>query len=958
MQRGIVLSILGCLLAGLPAGAETVKCPATRDVWLSAYQGERDFNMGAARTIKLKMYQEMGIVDFDVSGLVGKRIAEAWLYVRGSGTTLWGKKRCSEVIRYLSAFTVSHDWVEGKSARYAKDTAGHGATWNESSLGKADWGFAGATAGDVAFGNGNTLRSDGIVEKLADDWLRLKIDPRLVQALVCRVSYGLMLQEGNGHPKINATISTREGGSPAYLLVLTGGADSRPPAAVTGLTVAAAPKFATAEAGALAVRLTVPADAFTYNVKVQGRPVERWQIPFAAEAGQMQTILVQDLEPGRNVNVEVTALDAAGNESPVAAAGGRTSKVIAVPKLPAYGLKPGAGRPKALGTAKVWAFPEVTKVDPVSGEVLLEEGAGDFRRANPVWDGRRGAVRLAAARGEIVSFQVAVEGKAAGCKLRVSDLAGTGGAIPARGVRLWRNWYVGKQSEYAIPLAPGAEFDCPAADNKVAGQTLQAVTVDVHVPRDTRPGDYAGKVTVHSGSYVAELALKVVVYDVAIPDEIFFNPELNVYGGPGYAGSEKFKRSHRLAHYHRCNINRVPYSQRRPGASGDMAPKIDKQTGKVTDWSIPDENLGPLLDGSLFADNPRAGVPIPTLYLPFNIGWPVDYKDYYKPGEGLLPGFNNDYMRKLRHDLNCKPIEQAMDPKFATIFQATVRDFLAHARAKGWNRTQLQYYLNRKWSWGYAAWTLDEPVTTSDFLALRWFGKIFADAVNDPELFTSTFHKELFAKGLAGMKRDRPTMVFRTDVSRPVVMGSIHDGVVGVMYANSGQFAFPRLMRGHRLRGPMALYAYGSCNAIDRSNWESAAWCLKAYAHHCDGVLPWQSTADAAALFKANTNGLMVDTLGRGGKPIAGKPDFGPAVASFRVHALRRGAQDCELLRLLQLKNGWSREHIGMLVSRKAPLSGRFKQRFADQAAAVTFGNFTSQGFCELKEGVLKLLTR
>jgi hypothetical protein len=71
---------------------------------------------------------------------------------------------------------------------------------------------------------------------------------------------------------------------------------------------------------------------------------------------------------------------------------------------------------------------------------------------------------------------------------------------------------------------------------------------------------------------------------------------------------------------------------------------------------------------------------------------------------------------------------------------------------------------------------------------------------------------------------------------------------------------------------------------------------------------------------------------------------------------LRRGAQDCELLRLLQLKNGWSRQHIGLLVSQKVPLTSEYKQRFNDEAAAASFGQLSSQGFVEMKEGVLKML--
>jgi hypothetical protein len=141
------------------------------------------------------------------------------------------------------------------------------------------------------------------------------------------------------------------------------------------------------------------------------------------------------------------------------------------------------------------------------------------------------------------------------------------------------------------------------------------------------------------------------------------------------------------------------------------------------------------------------------------------------------------------------------------------------------------------------------------------------------------------------------------------------------------------------------MYAYGSCSKYTNTTWETAAWCLKAYAHECDGVLPWQSLGKGLNKPDGSGNSLIVN---------AG--NYGNAIASFRVHAFRRGAQDCELLRILQLKHGWSRQHMGMLASQKVPLTSQYKQKFVDEAAALTFGKMTAQGFCEMKEGILKLI--
>jgi hypothetical protein len=98
-------------------------------------------------------------------------------------------------------------------------------------------------------------------------------------------------------------------------------------------------------------------------------------------------------------------------------------------------------------------------------------------------------------------------------------------------------------------------------------------------------------------------------------------------------------------------------------------------------------------------------------------------------------------------------------------------------------------------------------------------------------------------------------------------------------------------------------------------------------------------------LLKPDPNGLIVD---------AGP--HGHAVASLRVHALRQGAQICELLRLLQIKRGWSREHIRLLVGRELGLSAEFSQTFADQAAALSFATANSGSFLGFQRGLLALL--
>ena len=188
-------------------------------------------------------------------------------------------------------------------------------------------------------------------------------------------------------------------------------------------------------------------------------------------------------------------------------------------------------------------------------------------------------------------------------------------------------------------------------------------------------------------------------------------------------------------------------------------------------------------------------------------------------------------------------------------------------------------------------------------------------------------------------------IVFRADISRPMWQGSVSDGLINVLYLSDQAYAYPKLVRDLKTRMPALLFNYGHASQIDESNWRSAAWCLDAYLHHFDGVLPWQSLGSQKALVKPTPTALIVD---------AG--DHGIAVASLRLHALRYGAQLAELLRMLESSRGWSRERIALLVHDSIPV-GNFRQRneFPRSPMAAS-STLDARGFIELKQRVLHLL--
>ncbi|MCY3022526.1 MAG: hypothetical protein NTW87_26390 [Planctomycetota bacterium] len=917
--------MLPCI--GLPAG-ETVQCPAKADVWLSAAnRDESDTNGGKAPRIKLKVWQEFGLVDFDVSALKGKKIESAALRVAPAGGAVFGGARGTD-LRWFTVSTVSSPWVEGEGTSYTKDDKGKGATFNEASYKTRPWTVPGSRCWDVILGNGKTLRCDVDAGDPKDGWFTIPLDKRLVEALAAGASYGLLLMDGSTGVDRNSYIHSRESKMPPCLTVTLAGDSTKAPSPPANVTLKPSPLDASPTEGAVVVSLTVPEGAFAYAVKVDGKDVLRWQIPFAQKAGSTQSFILDHLPPDTEVKLEVAALDTAGNTSAFASAGGKSGPKITVPPLPVTPLAPSTAESPAIkDKLRVWAFPEICKLDPLTGKVILEKGMDAAASGNSVWDAKTATIRVCAARGEIAAFQLALEtlgGPVDDVKVAVAGLEGVS-------AKLWRTWFVNIkgtwQADYAIPLADGS-LAVPAADNKIDKQKAAVVAVDLIVPANAKAGEQNGTVTVSAGGSEVKLKLQVKVFPAVIPPEIHFNPELNAYGGPGDAGSDLWFDSHRLAHYHRCAINRVGYSQ-----SGNMHPDVTPGAGPdghITDWARYDKNVGPLLDGSAFKDNPRAGAPVADLYLPHHENWPLPMVGNYNPG-CKTEGAN----WKPIHDIFAKPPEQAFTQAYQDAFVTSVADFTKHAEEKGWSRTIFQCYNNNKVQFGKerlrgTAWTMDEPYMYLDWHALLFFSR-------------------MYHKGIAAAKTTH--FAFRGDISRPMWQGNCFDGLMEVMYANSELFTMMPLMKDHKRRMPVSIVCYGGANSQDRANHESTAWCLKAYVHECDGVLPWQSLGGDSAFDKGDSpdsgNSLIVD----------GRKRFNVnAIASFRVHAFRSGAQLSELLRLLELKKGWGRTHSGALVAQVIPLGAEFQQAFRDDAAALKFNELNGDRFVQLKEALLKLL--
>jgi hypothetical protein len=213
--------------------------------------------------------------------------------------------------------------------------------------------------------------------------------------------------------------------------------------------------------------------------------------------------------------------------------------------------------------------------------------------------------KIKAARNEAEAFQIVVRAGEVGLKgvtLDASALTGEGRTIEAKHLSLFREHYVevrtpspkskegpGLYPDALIPFVSDAKQAKPgrysAAPFAVAPNSNQPVWVEVRVPKDAAPGEYAGTVTVSAaGEKPVVVPVALTVWDFALPDA----PTLRTnFGGlgkrllTGHAGFKPDTAPYRdlerryaaaMAEHRLCPPI-PPYLRPAPGPDGTVAAK-------------------------------------------------------------------------------------------------------------------------------------------------------------------------------------------------------------------------------------------------------------------------------------------------------------------------------------------------------------------------------------------------
>ena len=343
--------------------------------------------------------------------------------------------------------------------------------------------------------------------------------------------------------------------------------------------------------------------------------------------------------------------------------------------------------------------------------------ADDSATHIPVTD-TTGAVLIRAPRNGYASFGLLVTGTGT-YRIRSTVRGGPK-------VEFYRAWYhrmaktggmaetVGGEPRYVpdalIPFGRNDDLRLPDPDNRIEGQTTQQIWVDIHVPRDARPGLTRGKIVLESSEAAVELPLKLQISDKVLPDQPCVQMDHNSYGSRWLPGlyPEAFRNArstkqlwhksidmlhhyYRLAHEHRGLFHNLGY-----GHSGDADPIYAPDlTGSgralaLENWELFDRHYGPLLEGSAFAKRgpgmpppKRVADPIWGVYTPINPGWPASYLAWGEEG-------------------------------YEVAFARGIGQFDAHFREKGWTRSNVDFFFNHKKRYRWFEWDGDEPKFAKD----------------------------------------------------------------------------------------------------------------------------------------------------------------------------------------------------------------------------------------------------
>ena len=331
----------------------------------------------------------------------------------------------------------------------------------------------------------------------------------------------------------------------------------------------------------------------------------------------------------------------------------------------------------------VWAINEGVRINPLTGRAFEENSnitpggiQGNYQVQNLIWDKSTKNISLKGSANEVLGFQLVIEGSnEKNITINATRLiAENGNEIAVKQITFFRAFYIYikqrtdvKRANFPLPAGwypdPLVPFDTPkiGAPFNIDGSNFggekpdhiknQTVWVDLWIPKKTPKGNYQGKITVISDSGKIDLNINIEVFGFNMPDINHTGLELMSYHNFAKTINQSERNQFfKHAHQHRATITNtnIYYGYK---------PELSHREGKFN-WEGFDKIYGPAINGSLYKDGPRAGVPASYFNLPFDPrlnrpdknqsnrgrGWPI-----LNPikNNGLEVDFTKDYVDKF-----------------------------------------------------------------------------------------------------------------------------------------------------------------------------------------------------------------------------------------------------------------------------------------------------------------------
>lgn len=496
----------------------------------------------------------------------------------------------------------------------------------------------------------------------------------------------------------------------------------------------------------------------------------------------------------------------------------------------------------------VHAYPDTVRFDLASGELLLSRRGGAPKEASALQ--LRLPLKLHAARDEVVAFQLLVEGEEGTLPISLAEAEGVHGALFREvGVRI----DIPSRSANVHSLGPALYPDALIPSSTVALSKGRAVLwVDLHVKRDAAPGKRRLEVRIGDTKIPVELD----VLDVTLPARDVARLGAVNFGSILIRGRRDRQREMawmQEAHAHYLSVEL-------------MRPTPDRLLDGALHWEGWAEHIGPYVDGSAFTEHfgyrgPRAGEPTTRFILPHTDWWPVDKTDDDLPS----------------------------DP---AAFSRALAEWERLAESRGW------FDEEHPTDWVLFVNSLDEPKTPAQLESLLAYRKLIDDAGLKDRRRIHFRVDGNFGQGIQGWTDARMAEELGPVVDIWNVHGApytipwslleqrrkAHDEEITIYFSNtSGEPAIPPTVIDAPLVGLRAwgwlVMRYGLSGAL---NWEVdyEAGCVKNPLCSPGGRM----NLDATLIYRGHEVGEAFDS----------------PIASMRLKALRRGAQDAALLSLLE----------------------------------------------------------